>query len=188
MHRSKPNKVRDRRTGYNGLLVSAMRIADRLWFLRTVKKHFELAATRLKVSFLFDEQWYLQNYPEVAGGGMSPLKHYVFEGARRGLSPHRLFDPEHYSSQFMVKRLHVNPLLHYHLIGSRKGKSPTPWFDNDFYLEANHDVAMSKMNGYEHYVRHGVFENRVASANFESTTYLNHYNCLLYTSPSPRDA
>jgi glycosyltransferase involved in cell wall biosynthesis len=44
---------------------------------------------RLRASGLFDEKWYLQEYPDVQALGMDPVEHYLWLGKRLGRSPSR---------------------------------------------------------------------------------------------------
>lgn len=45
---------------------------------------------------LFDEQWYLNQYPDVRESGMGALEHYLQHGWRAGRSPGPLFDSADY--------------------------------------------------------------------------------------------
>ncbi len=45
----------------------------------------------LQKSGLFDAEWYLKHYTDVAAAGIDPLKHYVVHGAREGREPNGLF-------------------------------------------------------------------------------------------------
>jgi hypothetical protein len=55
----------------------------------TVRRRLHLMwrAARLKRSGLFDAEWYLRHYTDVAGSGIDPLRHYVQFGAREGRAP-----------------------------------------------------------------------------------------------------
>jgi len=45
---------------------------------------------------LFDADWYLSQYPDVAGAGVDPLQHYIEHGAAERRNPHPKFDTEWY--------------------------------------------------------------------------------------------
>ncbi|MCI0737188.1 MAG: class I SAM-dependent methyltransferase [Beijerinckiaceae bacterium] len=47
-------------------------------------------ATLLKRTDLFDENWYLNRYKDVADAGIDPLLHYVEHGAREGREPNAM--------------------------------------------------------------------------------------------------
>ncbi|CAK7262016.1 MULTISPECIES: glycoside hydrolase family 99-like domain-containing protein [unclassified Shinella] len=55
-------------------------------------------------SFLFDADWYLKEYPEVAIAGLDPADHYCNQGWRQGLAPSTYFIPKPHDSH--------NPLLY----------------------------------------------------------------------------
>jgi glycosyltransferase involved in cell wall biosynthesis len=63
---------------------------------------------------LFDRNYYLTAYPEVADSGIPPLLHYLFYGFRELRNPSRQFD----TGRYLRRHPHaavtgVNPLLHY---------------------------------------------------------------------------
>jgi hypothetical protein len=65
-------------------------------------------------SELFDADWYLSEYPDVAGSGMEPAEHYLRFGAPEGRNPGPLFS----TSQYMLDHPElgedgVNPLVHF---------------------------------------------------------------------------
>jgi hypothetical protein len=49
--------------------------------------HLRRQAARLKRSGLFDAEWYLREYADVAKSGMDPLRHYIEFGAKEGRAP-----------------------------------------------------------------------------------------------------
>jgi hypothetical protein len=57
-----------------------------------------LAAT-IRASGLFDEEWYLRTYPEVARSGRDPILDYLENGAAAGRNPSPLFDTLFYARQ-----------------------------------------------------------------------------------------
>ena len=52
-----------------------------------------------KKSGLFDPEYYLATYPDVAERNIDPLVHYLEEGAREGRDPHPDFDTAFYLEQ-----------------------------------------------------------------------------------------
>lgn len=71
-------------------------------------------AEELRASGLFDESWYLSQYPDVKLTGMDPVEHYVWLGARLGRSPSPRFDHKAYlAANPGIADAGVNPLLHY---------------------------------------------------------------------------
>ena len=78
----------------------------------------------IRMSSLFDPDWYLLTYPDVARTGTDPLAHYVDHGWREGRDP----GPEFETSAYLranpdVARSGVNPLLHYIEFGHAEGRN-----------------------------------------------------------------
>ncbi len=87
-----------------------------------------------KRSGLFDPEYYVATYPDVAERNIDPLVHYLEEGSRQGRNPHRDFDSAFYLEQCKERgEAPENPLIHYIRIGAargfktqRDGASPAP--------------------------------------------------------------
>ena len=74
-------------------------------------------------SKLFDEDYYLKKYPDVAASGIDPLKHYLIYGGNEGRDPGPIFSSKFYLSENPdVKRLGINPLWHYITYGKKEGR------------------------------------------------------------------
>lgn len=74
-------------------------------------------------SGLFDGQWYLSEYPDVAAAGLDPLVHFAENGWREGRDP----GPSFRTSAYLkvnpdVARTGGNPLLHYIEYGRSEGR------------------------------------------------------------------
>lgn len=84
---------------------------------------------RLATSELFDANWYRATQaPDV--GLDEAARHYLQEGATRGLSPGPLFDgPLYLRSNADVAAAGTNPLLHYLECGRSEGRSACPVAD-----------------------------------------------------------
>jgi hypothetical protein len=77
----------------------------------------------IEESSLFDRDWYLRTYPDVARAGVDPADHYLDTGWREGRDP----GPEFATSGYLkanadVARLGVNPLLHFIEFGHAEGR------------------------------------------------------------------
>ena len=97
--------------------VSIVRNALLLW---RIKRRTSLSEALIEY---FDSRYYLNNYPDVARSGTTPLIHYVFFGFREGRDPSALFSTNRYlASNPDVARAGVNPLLHYLLAGRSEGR------------------------------------------------------------------
>lgn len=101
----------------------------------------------IKQSQLFDEDWYLEQYPDLAGAGIKPLTHYVFHGAMEGRDPNPYFHSSWYLRQYPdVARAGLNPLFHYIHHGAKEGRDPYPSFQSDWYLHKYPDPIDLGMN------------------------------------------
>lgn len=78
-------------------------------------------------SGLFDRQWYLDRYPDVAKNGMDPVEHYLRFGVAEMRDPTAEFDTRGYLDRYPdVKAAGLNPLLHYVRFGRREGRDCGP--------------------------------------------------------------
>ncbi|WP_162998098.1 sulfotransferase family protein [Brevundimonas lutea] len=59
----------------------------------------EAVVTRVRDSGLFDSDWYLSRYPDVAASGVDPIRHYLAVGAALGHDPGPLFETDLYVRQ-----------------------------------------------------------------------------------------
>ena len=67
---------------------------------------------------LFDANWYLRKYPDVANAGMDPLIHYMNYGSQEGRNPSKDFDTGWYRSTYKdVSGTGIIPLVHYLRVG-----------------------------------------------------------------------
>ncbi len=90
---------------------------------RKLKRQISL----IKQSGLFDENWYLKEYADVAKSGLDPIKHYLKFGAEEGRDPSLNFDTSYYqSSNPDIKMAQLNPLIHYISYGIAEGRRPHP--------------------------------------------------------------
>ncbi len=81
---------------------------------------------------LFDEAWYLINYPDVLETNMNPLDHFLKFGGFEGRNPGPLFDSKYYIAENEdVLASGMNPLVHYALIGKKEGRSIMPKIEQD---------------------------------------------------------
>lgn len=95
------------------------------------------ACREIERSGLFDRDLYLSSYPDVAGCGMDPLRHYVEFGWREERRPSSFVDTSWYLENYPdVRQAGVNPLLHYVRHGQKEGRSPNFLFDSDWYNDS----------------------------------------------------
>jgi hypothetical protein len=87
------------------------------------KEKIRRQAEVLNQSGLFDQQWYLSRYSDVAAAGVDPTEHYLQFGAAEGRNPSAKFDTVYYlQSNPDVAAAGVNPLLHYIQFGISEGR------------------------------------------------------------------
>ncbi|MGC2413692.1 MAG: glycosyltransferase family 9 protein, partial [Stellaceae bacterium] len=85
------------------------------------------AYEEVRKSGLFDAQYYLATYEDVADRNIDPLVHYLEEGAREGRNPSADFDSRFYLEQCNLRGEEPdNPLLHYLRIGAARGFKTRP--------------------------------------------------------------
>lgn len=135
-----------------------------------------VTAARIHKSGLFDKEWYVTRYPDVAYSPMQPLVHYVAYGSEEGRQPNPLFDPAWYRNTYAdVAEAGVEPLLHYAIRGASENRRPGPLFDPEWYRDTYPDVAASGMEPLLHYVRHGAPEKRQPNGLFDPEWYQRTY-------------
>lgn len=68
----------------------------------------------LRDSSLFDAEWYIERYPDIAQSGIDPVAHYLQFGAKELRDPGPYFSTRHYLAMYPdVRSAGVNPLYHY---------------------------------------------------------------------------
>lgn len=129
---------------------------------------------RLRMSGLFDAEFYAASYPEVGAFGDRSLAHYHLEGWREGRKPNFYFEPNWYLAQNPDVRAHgIDPLLHYVLVGEAEGRWPCAVFDPNWYGQA-HDVPPGELR-LAHYLRHRKRGTASPFAEFDPAFYLDAY-------------
>jgi GT2 family glycosyltransferase len=74
-------------------------------------------------SGVFNTDWYLRSYPDVAAAGIDPVHHYIAHGAAEGRKPAPSVDTRGYlSANPDVAAGGMDPLLHYILHGRAEGR------------------------------------------------------------------
>lgn len=83
-------------------------------------------ADEIKASGLFDKDWYLATYRDVALSGIPPIAHFVRIGMKIGRNPGPKFDTQHYLSQVPQEALEgMAPVMHFIRVGRAQGKTAT---------------------------------------------------------------
>ena len=74
-------------------------------------------------SGLFDKNWYLAQYPDVAAKKVNPIWHYLFWGGFEDRDPGPKFSSSWYLSNYPdVTEKRMNPLVHYLRFGKAEGR------------------------------------------------------------------
>jgi hypothetical protein len=141
--------------------------ATRRWLVRPMRLVWAVITLRvprfLRTDPLFDGDWYLRQYPDVARSRLPLYWHYWRHGAAEGRDPNPFFDTDWYLARYPDVREHgMNPLDHYHRFGWTEGRDPSPGFSTIGYLRDNIDVLASGMDPLLHYLRYGAREGRKA--------------------------
>lgn len=111
----------------------------------------------IKESGYFDENYYLNTYPEVRKNGEDPIMHYIMTGVKKLYNPSPFFNTDFYlhSNPDLIKHLkevgfeRFNPLVHYIEYGNkeqRKTKYSNLFFDiSSKDLLNNPDLIMNRL-------------------------------------------
>lgn len=127
----------------------------------------------LENSRLFDREFYLASYQDVARAGFDPLAHYVMHGSKEGRSPNPLFDADFYAAKVSSSALKgQSQLAHYFLEGAAAGIDPHPLFDGTRYAEKYPDKASAKRNPLADFLSNGWRRNRDPHPLFSIAYYL----------------
>ncbi|MBN2577681.1 MAG: sulfotransferase [Pirellulales bacterium] len=87
---------------------------------------------------IFDADWYLKHYPDVAESQVTPLKHFLRHGVAEGRQPSPLFDTSWYLLENPdVGGMGINPLLHFVLYGAVEGRRPIPLWNAQWLMLQN---------------------------------------------------
>ncbi|QPG06014.1 hypothetical protein IT774_01795 [Salinimonas marina] len=88
------------------------------------KQEYLLDLNLLKTSDLFDADWYLKTYTDVAEAGLDPAEHYLTSGAEEGRYPSQRFNGRDYLKRYSdVAKENINPLIHYIKFGRKEGRT-----------------------------------------------------------------
>jgi subtilisin family serine protease len=133
----------------------------------------------LDIGSLFDENYYLQQNPDVAnavslGGFATGFDHFLSNGQFEGRQPSGFYSESYYLQQNQDVANAVSlggfasGLEHFLNNGQFEGRDPITEFNTAYYLEQNPDVAAvvnsGGMTALGHYVLYGQNEGRVANA------------------------
>ena len=109
----------------------------------------------LERSGLFDREWYLKQYPDVAALKIDPIRHYLRYGAKEGRDPSPGFSTWGYVDTYPdVTERGMNPFVHYVMFGLSEGraavnKNYAAWIeDYDRLSDEDRRLFRSAIAGY----------------------------------------
>ncbi|QLE96768.1 hypothetical protein [Neptunomonas phycophila] len=71
---------------------------------QSAKNKVEEDIKLILLSNYFDDEWYLEQYPDVKASGINPAEHYLQHGSKEGRKPSQLFDGEWYLEAYPDER------------------------------------------------------------------------------------
>lgn len=154
----------------------------------------ELIGRSLDLRGHFDADFYLQNYPELAGLSIDPLLHYWSVGWTEGRDPNPDFSTSYYlEANKDVAESDFHPFWHYLMLGREEGRAPRPpahepggdlfgspeeiadEFDAAFYRLTCPEVAESGVDPLTHYWTVGWKKGYDPNPSFSTSLYLLAY-------------
>ena len=118
-------------------------------------------------NYLFDIEWYLTNYQDVAESQTNPLWHYLSVGEARGYQPSPLFQVQYYQARNKINE-GKNFLAQYLNQGFKHGRNPNPCFDS---LRYSARYRPKEPDAFRHYVEYGVHKGFDCHVNYDADTF-----------------
>jgi len=137
---------------------------------------------------VFDADWYRRTYPAAPNGTPAALlAFYIDHGQALGHSPNRLFDEAWHRTRYPSVAAAVTDGEYTSAFDAycRRGgcdRSAHWLFDELFYRHRHPDLTDTVLananlaNGFDHYLRHGVEEDRSGHLLFDAQTYLDNFD------------
>jgi hypothetical protein len=105
---------------------------------------------------LFDAEFYLRKYPDVAAAGVNPLLHYLKCGRKESRQPNPVFDPAFYLSHNPdARRKQTDALLHYLRSATAEDRKPHPLFEPSHYRWNNLPGSLKGAGPLAHFLGAG---------------------------------
>lgn len=151
-------------------ITAGRRLADLLIALTTARRVPPIDSESPDFSRVFDGDWYLASYPDVATSGMEPLRHYRTVGAAAGYDPCPLFNSRWYLERNPeIAESGLSAVEHYLRIGAGQLRDPHPNFNTAFYVHEHPEAAA---NPLAHYLRVGRLQGWPTQPPFKLADYL----------------
>ncbi len=133
---------------------------------------------------LFDHEWYLATYPDIAAVEADPLLHFCAHGWKEGRLPNFYFDTAWYSKNYPELRTPGrNPLCDYVARGEKAGAWPSPMFQTDWY-RAQHQLAADE-SPLAHYLQRRATGQVSPVSSFDVVSYCQSHPELLAAGGDP---
>jgi hypothetical protein len=101
----------------------------KLYFRLRKKVNLYYAIVTIYRSDIFDHRFYQNAYPDVGGGKINRIRHYILHGAAERRDPSPYFSTKFYLGEYDdVYQAGVNPLFHYITKGYREDRKTNRWF------------------------------------------------------------
>ena len=119
---------------------------------------------------LFDREWYLIHYPDVAAANIDPWQHYTNIGVKELRDPNPFFSSGWYLKRYEdVAAQGLDPFAHYVTSGAAELRDPHPEFDAIFYVEEHPDA---RANPLAHHLKFGIREGWPTKRRLDIEKYL----------------
>ena len=163
--------------------------------VNTAEQRWVATRDAIAASGLFDPNWYLARYPELAGTGWDPLSHFTTFGVAQRTSPGPAFDTQAYlKAHPEVAATELHPLLHYLEREDGRVDEPPPrtevdaegsefrerllasgLFDPHWYAERYFGDSLPPEEALDHYVRAARTDAHSPGPYFEPQEYRRAY-------------
>jgi len=161
-------------------------VGNLLRFIKHPLQYYRMRRDTLIVrhSGMFDDAWYLQQYPDLYLTTVDLLKHYMQYGWKEVRNPNPMFNAKYYlENNPDVKNAEMNPLLHFIRHGRDEGRNSNIFSDTECFFTINHDVIPSK-NKYPT-VDKSILDLIEQSSYFDVKYYLKKYPEVRTSAISP---
>ena len=175
----------DRRAIFSGMNLFQQYVSAIPLYRKYKPSRFWKLKKKLEQSHLFDEQWYISQYPDVVFSSLSPWLHYLKFGEAEGRNPNPFFSPRWYlENNPDILSLKVSPLLHYMEYGEAEYRKPSPYFDPSWYLE-KYGAPGNGLALLGHYIKLGEKNGFFPNPWFDPKWYLKTYGLEVTLHGSP---
>lgn len=132
----------------------------------------KLDAEFVPCSYFFDPYIFVVNCNEVRGIRRPYSVYMNLFFTKNNIKTTNFFDSDWYVKSYGIGKGFFSPIHHYMMNRRKFSYNPNNIFDENFYLKDNKDVLMAVqknifIDGYDHYLNYGMYENRSPSAGMD---------------------